>query len=146
MRSILFCVLLASCGSHIDPIPTAQAQSMPTPLSVTLGAQYGANAGFNQQSGCVLSSYAQCVQIGKIVGWSGTQTVKASGVELLATVICNGTTIWQGEQFQGTIVIQSPAQVPASLTGPCHIEYQLDSANAIVPGGAWEMQLTLFTQ
>ena len=117
--------------------------------SVVLQAQWGFSAGFNSDWGwgCVGSKpYIQCTSIpGTITGWSGTQTVKEAGAELLARVVCKGVTIWQGEQFQGTQIIHSPSQLPP-LTGPCWIEYQADSPSNTPEGGGWEMQLTIFYQ
>lgn len=115
--------------------------------SVTLQAQFGFSAGFNSDwgSGCRFrAQYVQCADVpGRIIGWSGTETVKTNA-ELLARVLCNGETIWQGEQYQGTQIIRSPAQLPLDLTGPCWMEYQAGSVVNTPPGGGWEMQLTIF--
>jgi hypothetical protein len=116
--------------------------------SVTLQAQFGLAAGFNSDwgHGCDKNApYVQCADIpGRVIGWSGTQTVKVGGVELLARVVCNSEQIWQGEQFQGTQIILSPAQLPLELTGPCWMEYMANSPTNTAPGGGWEMQLTIF--
>lgn len=111
-----------------------------------IGQQFGFSAGFNPGvQGCTSIEW-QCTPVpGKIVAWSGTETVKQPGAELLARVICNGTQIWAGEHYgQSTLLLQSPAVLPPNLTGPCWMEYEANSPVNTPPGGGWEMQFTIF--
>lgn len=112
----------------------------------SINAQYGAPVGYSEQSSCQTQPYTQCLQYSnKVLGWYGTVTVKAKGVELLSWVVCgNNQIIWRGEQFLGTVIVSSPAQIPDDLTGPCWVEYQEISTYLRPPGGAWEIQLSIY--
>lgn len=124
--------------------------------SVTLQAQYGVPAGYSQQTAqqsCQAIQYIQCATIpGQILGWLGTVTVKLPQIELLSQVTCNGGVIWQGEQFQGTLVVVSPAAVPPGLAGPCAVSYEASNSgpDCLVTGSpactGWEIQFTIFYQ
>src|SRR5216684_7721957 len=93
--------------------------------STRIGAQYGLTQpyteNYNMPSACPGTNYNQveCVQVpGRILGWIGTVTVKKPLIEVLSAITCNGEFIWVGEQFEGTLVLVSPTNLPNELTGP----------------------------
>ena len=85
----------------------------------------------------------QCISVpGVIIGFSGTSTLKAPGTEVLAQVICNGVTLWRGEQDAvGTVAVTGTNLADAQFTGPCSLGIQ--SLGGLVRGG-YEMQLTIY--
>lgn len=91
--------------------------------TIQMGGQFDVPPGQHNQLTCISPpQYSQCVQLphGAIVlGWNGSQTIKRSGIEVLAGGACNGQVMWTYEHFQGTYLITSPARVPTSMQGTC---------------------------
>jgi hypothetical protein len=129
----------------------------------TIGVQYTLPSGFSSQwsglngGGCGSPNGGgrNCSRIP--VGTSvrectGTQTIKVSGIELLARIVCGTSsgfeTIWRGHHLSTspTVRIQTPrlsaadSMLQGSDGNTCWVEYQANNAGP--EGGGWEMQLT----
>lgn len=129
--------------------------------TVIMGGQWGVDAGLSGGSGIAACSnpsalpYEQCVQVpGRIIGYTGTITVKHANVELLANILCGGggqangnwERLWQGEMFDGTLNLVSPTYIPSEMTGPCWLTWQALSPIALPDGAAWEMNVIIYYQ
>jgi hypothetical protein len=128
--------------------------------TLNLGAQYSCPTGqtnfWTGLSGGGCSTPGQCLPFaGRLLDCKGTQTIKASKIELLARIVCGGAVtdaVWQGHQYDrgggapDTVHIDTPslpADAALSSGGNCWIEYQVINPLAATPPNAcFEIQAT----
>ncbi len=115
--------------------------------TLQIGGQWDIPAGGSQQLSCISPpSYSQCVNLPpgvRVLGWGGSQTIKAPGIEVLAGAACDGQVLWTYEHFQGTYIVSSPALVSTRITGTCSVYWETGNLGEPCPG-CLEINVTIF--
>lgn len=116
--------------------------------TLQIGGQWDIPPGGHNQLSCISPpSYSQCVKLPpgvRVLGWQGSQTIKAPSIEVLAGAACDGQVLWTYEHFQGTYIITSPAKVATSIAGTCSAYWETGNNSGRLCPSCLEINVTIF--